>query len=55
MNELKNYHGLGRAQYRGIDNVSVQGFMAAIAINIKRLVYFFNLYALSINELILTI
>jgi transposase len=40
MNELKNCNGLGRANYRGLDNVRVQGYMAAIAINIKRIVYF---------------
>ena len=40
MNELKNCNGLGRANYRSLDNVRVQGYMAAIAINIKRIVYF---------------
>lgn len=40
MNELKNYHGLNRAHYRGLDNVGIQGYMAAIAINIKRIIYF---------------
>lgn len=40
MNELKNYHGLNRANYRGLDNVSIQGQMTAIAINIKRIVSF---------------
>jgi len=39
MNELKNYHTLSRAQYRGINNVQIQAYMAAIAINIKRLVF----------------
>ena len=39
MNELKNYHTLSRAQYRGIENVQIQAYMAAIAINIKRLVF----------------
>ncbi len=33
MNELKNYHTLSRAQYRGINNVQIQAYMAAIAIN----------------------
>ena len=41
MNELKNYHTLSRAQYRGIENVQIQAYMAAIAINIKRLVFYF--------------
>ena len=40
MSELKNCNGLGRANYRGLDNVKVQGYMSAIAINIKRIVYF---------------
>ncbi len=40
MNELKNYNGLLRAKYRGINNVQIQAYMAAIAINIKRLVFF---------------
>ena len=39
MNEIKNYHGLNRAHYRGLDNVQIQGYMAAIAVNIKRLVF----------------
>ena len=39
MNELKNYHTLSRAQYRGIENVQIQAYMGAIAINIKRLVF----------------
>ena len=39
MNELKNYHGLSKARYRGIDNVQIQAYMAAIAINIKRIVF----------------
>lgn len=39
MNEIKNYHGLNRAHYRGLDNVKIQGYMAAIAINIKRIVF----------------
>jgi len=40
MNELKNYHCLSKARYRGLDNVQIQAYMAAIAINIKRLVNF---------------
>ena len=47
MNEIKNYHGLNRAHYRGLDNVKIQGYMAAIAINIKRIVFcIFVLYCL---------
>jgi hypothetical protein len=38
MNELKNYPCLSKARYRGLDNVQIQAYMAAIAINIKRLV-----------------
>lgn len=41
MNEIKNYHTLSRAQFRGLENVQIQAYMAAIAINIKRLVYCF--------------
>lgn len=40
MNELKNYHCLSKARYRGLDGVQIQAYMAAIAINIKRLVNF---------------
>lgn len=40
MNELKNYHCLSKAKYRGLDNVQIQAYMAAITINIKRLVNF---------------
>ncbi|KTD14377.1 IS1182 family transposase [Legionella israelensis] len=40
MNELKNQNGLLRAQSRGIENVQKQAYLAAIAINIKRLVFF---------------
>ena len=40
MNELKNHNNLLRAKYRGINNVQIQAYMAAIAINIKRLVFF---------------
>ena len=37
MNELKNHHDLNRASYRGIENVKVQAYMTAIALNIKRI------------------
>lgn len=40
MNELKNYHCLSKAKYRGLDNVQIQTYMAAVIINIKRLVSF---------------
>ncbi|MCL4415939.1 MAG: hypothetical protein M1365_04460 [Actinobacteria bacterium] len=40
MNELKNYHDLKRAQYRGLQNTQIQAYFAAMALNIKRLVFF---------------
>ncbi|GAN28253.1 transposase DDE domain protein [Legionella pneumophila] len=40
MNELKNYHDLKRAQYRGLDNTQIQAYFSAMALNIKRLVFF---------------
>ncbi|RUR13693.1 hypothetical protein ELY10_10005 [Legionella septentrionalis] len=40
MNELKNYHDLKRAQYRGLQNTQLQAYFAAMALNIKRLVFF---------------
>jgi hypothetical protein len=43
MNELKNYHDLKRAQYRGLKNTQIQAYFAAIALNIKRLVFFYHL------------
>lgn len=56
MNELKNYHGLAKAQYRGLDNVQIQAYMAAIAINIKRIIFWclVILSILKINCLIFT-
>ena len=50
MNELKNYHTLSRAQFRGLENVQIQAYMAAIAINIKRIVYCFIYILLLINK-----
>lgn len=44
MNELKNYHDLKRAQYRGLQNTQIQAYLAAIALNIKRLVFFIIYY-----------
>lgn len=44
MNELKNYHDLKRAQYRGLQNTQIQAYFAAIALNIKRLVFFIIFY-----------
>ncbi len=44
MNELKNYHGMFKAKYRGLNNVQIQAYMTAIAINIKRIVFLFFLY-----------
>lgn len=40
MNELKNVHGLNRAHYRRLANVQIQGYMAAMAINIKRIIFY---------------
>nr|WP_223800135.1 transposase [Legionella longbeachae] len=40
MNELKNYHDLKRAQYRGLENTQIQAYFAAMALNIKRLIFF---------------
>ncbi len=44
MNELKNHNGLLRAKYRGIENIQIQAYMAAIAINIKRIVFLDSFY-----------
>jgi Transposase DDE domain len=35
--EAKTWHGLARAVRRGIDNMRVQAFLTAAAINLKRL------------------
>jgi hypothetical protein len=40
MNELKNYHALKRAQYRGLENTQIQVYFSAMALNIIRLVFF---------------
>lgn len=40
MNELKNYHGLFNANYRGLAKVQIQAYMSAIALNIKRIINF---------------
>ena len=42
--ELKNYHDLKRAQYRGLQNTQIQAYFAAMALNIKRLVFFIVYY-----------
>lgn len=34
--EAKRQHGLTRARYRGLEKVSIQGFLTGIAINLKR-------------------
>jgi len=44
MNELKHYHGLARARYRGLDNVQLQAYFAAIAVNIKRVIFLFFIF-----------
>lgn len=41
MNELKNYHGLTKARFRGLQNMQIQAYMAAIAVNIKRLIFIY--------------
>lgn len=40
MNELKNYHDLKRAQYRGLENTQIKAYFAAMALNTKRLIFF---------------
>lgn len=49
MNELKNYHDLKRAHYRGLKNTQIQAYFAAIALNIKRLVFFYWLYYMAFS------
>lgn len=44
MNELKNYHDLKRAQYRGLENTQIQAYLAAMALNIKSVVFFYLLH-----------
>ncbi|NND00977.1 MAG: hypothetical protein HKN85_12415 [Gammaproteobacteria bacterium] len=36
--EAKQFHGLRRARYRGLQKVSIQALMSAMAQNIKRIV-----------------
>ena len=35
--EAKSWHGLGRAVRRGLDNVRIQSYLTATAVNLKRL------------------
>ncbi|MQP68220.1 IS5/IS1182 family transposase, partial [Niveispirillum sp. SYP-B3756] len=35
--EAKTWHGLGRAVRRGLDNMQIQAYLAAAAVNLKRL------------------
>ncbi len=35
--EAKTWHGLGRAVRRGLDNMKIQAYLTAAAINLKRL------------------
>ncbi len=35
--EAKTQHGLGRAVRRGLDNMSIQAYLTAAVINLKRL------------------
>ncbi len=46
MNELKNYHCLSRAKTRGLSEIQIQAYMAAIAINVKRLVFYIFFWVL---------
>jgi hypothetical protein len=46
MNELKNCNGLSRAKWRGLKEVQKQAYMAAIAINIKRIIFIFYVHYL---------
>jgi len=41
--EAKQFHGLRRARYRGLQKVSIQALMTAMAQNIKRIIKQFNL------------
>lgn len=41
MNEIKHYHGLGRARYRSWTKTQIQAYLAASILNIKRLIAFF--------------
>jgi len=36
LSEMKRYHGLTRARYRGLKKVSLQCYFTAVAVNIKR-------------------
>ncbi|MGP0566815.1 MULTISPECIES: transposase, partial [unclassified Nitrospina] len=36
LSEMKRYHGLTRARYRGIRKVGLQCYFTAVAVNIKR-------------------
>ena len=36
ISELKRYHGLTRAKFRGLNKVGLQCYFAATAVNIKR-------------------
>ena len=36
LSELKRYHGLRRARYRGLKKVGLQCYFTAVAVNIKR-------------------
>lgn len=38
LSELKRYHGLTRARYRGLKKVGLQFYFTAAAVNIKRLI-----------------
>lgn len=51
MNELKNYHDLKRVQYKELENTQIQAYLAAMALNIKRLVFIFCIMAIILIQL----
>lgn len=42
--EAKTWHGLGRAVRRGLDNMQIQAYLAATAVNLKRLAAYLLLF-----------
>ena len=42
--EAKQFHGMHRAHYRGLTNVSIQALMTALAQNIKRVVNIYSFF-----------
>ena len=37
MGQAKEYHGMGKAKFRGLDKVEIQLFLTATAINLKKI------------------